>query len=245
MMEDEILGLREETKRLTRDMARIAREVGAASPDLESCLAAIRRIRQENLNVSKFSVPTFRTLYHITSRDNLLSIRQDGLKCSLGSRSHADGFAVPLIHCFEDKIDVEEAITGWVQDVLGLDGGFVILEFLSHGPATRSKTGPVLLEDVPFSAISVFDECFCPENLEPVEDQDGMIAVEEAVVWLNENGCSTHRDGGRINVDIHDDFTVIRVEDERVDMWSVNSAMRDRADREQSYDNNSALFRVG
>jgi hypothetical protein len=233
MMEDEVGRLRDENERLTRAIGRIAQEVGAL-PDLESCLAAIRRIKLHTLAVKR-TVPTFRTLYHITSRDNLLSLRQEGLKCHLGPRSQADGFAVPLIHCFEDKLAVEEAIAGWVLDVFGHDGGFLILEFVSHGPMTSGKSGPVLLDDVPFSAISVSDECFCPEDLAPSLNEHGLVDLEEAIVWLRENGCSTRRDGSRLIVDIHDDDAVIDVVREGVRAWELESTIGAREGRRDAY----------
>jgi hypothetical protein len=232
-MEYEVRRLRDENERLTRAIARIGQEVGAL-PDLESCLAAIRRIKLNTL-AAKRTVPTFRTLYHITSRNNLLSIRKEGLKCGLGPRSQDDGFAVPLIHCFEDKSAVEEAMAGWVLDVFGHDGGFLVLEFVSHGPMTSGKSGPVLLDDVPFSAISVFDECFCPEDLAPSLNEHGLVDVEQAIVWLVENGCSTWRDGSRLIVDIHDDNAVIEVVREGVRAWELESAISAREGRRESY----------
>lgn len=234
-MGSELEQLRDETRRLRAALSRIAGEVGAVNADPESCITAIRRIKRETPQVTKSPAPALRTLYHITSRDNLLSIRQNGLTCELGARSQADGFAVPMIHCFKDRADVEEAIAGWVLDVFGHDGGFVILEFTSHGPATSGRNGPVLLEEVPFSAISVYDDCFCPEDLTPVEDGIGRVALEEAVVWLGENGISVWRDGNRLNVDIHDDFTTLRIEGERVYMHEVESAQRTFQDRRRAY----------
>lgn len=234
-MGSELEQLRDETERLSAALSRIAGEVGAVNADPESCIAAIRRMKRETLQVTKSLAPARRTLYHITSRDNLLSIRQNGLTCALGVRSQADGFTVPMIHCFRDKVDVEEAIAGWVLDVFDHDGGFVILEFTSHGLATSGRNGPVLLEEVPFSAITVYDECFCPEDLTPVEDGTGRVGLEEAVVWLGENGVSVWRDGSRLNADIHDDFTTLRIEGERVYMHEVESAQRTFQERRRAY----------
>lgn len=232
MVEDEIAILREENRRLTRDVARIAKEL-VATNDVESCLAAIRNLKV--VHPSTGSSAAFQTLYHITSRDNLLSIRRDGLKCALGPRSEEDGFTRPAIHCFKDKFDVEEAIAGWVLDVFGHDGGFVILEFSAQGVQTAGENGPILLDDVPFGGISVFDECFCPEDMRPSPNSDGLVDVEEAMVWLRENGCWNWRDGSRLVVDIHDDNTVVHILHGGVYPWDIEAAIDARARREQSY----------
>lgn len=233
MAEDEIARLREENRRLTRDVARIAREL-VATDDVESCLAAIRNLKAPRAYGTR-AVAAFQTLYHITSRDNLLSIRRDGLKCALGPRSEEDGFTRPMIHCFKDKFDVEEAMAGWVLDVFGHDGGFVILEFSAQGVQTTGSNGPILLDDVPSGGISVFDECFCPEDLRPSPNGDGLVEVEEAMVWLRENGCWNWRDGSRLVVDIHDDNTVVDILHGGVYPRDLEAAIAARARREQSY----------
>lgn len=230
-MELEVDNLDDENKRLKRALSDIAREVGAT--DVGSCIESIRRLKRAASLRNIPPAPTWRTLYHITARENLLSIRENGIRCKLGERSQADGFAVPMIHCFADKLAVEDAMQGWVLDVFGQDGEFVILEFTSFSPATNGKNGPVLLQDVPFGAISVFDECFCPEDLEPSVDRDGFSDLGEAAAWLNENQCSAWRDGSRLVVDIYDDNVRIEIVDGKIRKSDVARAIDARTRRQR------------
>lgn len=92
-----------------------------------------------------------RTCYHVTTKDALLSIMEQGLIPQCGERSSDIGEPVPRIYLFPTVNDMETALMSWFGELFDDDTELVILEVTV--PADLLVEGEVEYE------------CYCYQNI--------------------------------------------------------------------------------
>ena len=73
-------------------------------------------------------------LYHVTSHQNIDSIRKQGLIPCLGPNSKACGEPKHAIWCFSNKQFMNDALGGWFEDLCDDDNGMdcIVIDVPSH-----------------------------------------------------------------------------------------------------------------
>lgn len=106
------------------------------------CLNGFTESDKENLNILPLNDGTI-CLYHVTTKDSLADILENGLIPKIGPRSSACGETEPAVFCFKSKEDIEDA--NWIVDAFededGNDIEIVILEINFTGQKFKSDVG--------------------------------------------------------------------------------------------------------
>lgn len=104
-------------------------------------------------------------LYHITLKDSLPSILENGLTPMIGLRSLSCKELEPAVFCFTSKESCEDA--GWLMDQFQDDDELVIIKIAFSGQKIKSDVGYELaiLEAIPPTAITmVFNDDWTENN---------------------------------------------------------------------------------
>lgn len=88
-------------------------------------------------------------IYHVTTADALASIMGEGIVPRIGPRSAEQGEMAPAVYAFSSTEAVEDALCGWLGEVLADDTEIFVIEIdMAAGPEPGSFE-VVLTETVP------------------------------------------------------------------------------------------------
>lgn len=106
--------------------------------------------------------------YHITKKDNLCSIKENGLIPSIGNNANNFGEIEKAVYLFPDNLTAFDAYSNWFGDCFEEDEDVVLLEIneelIKDYRYSEAKYEILVLKPIPYEAILSLKDANDPDS---------------------------------------------------------------------------------
>lgn len=122
----------------------------------------------KSLEEKDYKIKEENMFYHITKKDNLCSIKENGLIPSIGNNAHNFGEIEKAVYLFSDNLTAFDAYSNWFGDCFEEDEDVIILELneelIKDYKYSEAKYEILVSQKIPYEAIVSIKDANNPES---------------------------------------------------------------------------------